>query len=1841
MINEKKQKTPSEDHNKEYKSSYNINNGYKSETTSSLLKNTTASRSFPPLSSSSTSSSTSLKDGNDKSNMMIKEEALKISRNTYLLLYEFEKGSFGESSLSQFNDKLASILNTIQPSFINSKTFAKLVDILILALTSEQNHNAFSFKQKTSTYRYSTVGKQKSPSFLINGLIDTIYENAIHFVSVLMNYICDYVWIPEDLLPILELLVLLNRSADNVIDSNQFLFIEKKFNKFKERYYSNPNLDQMQQLMNSLDIYINNKQPMSQQQFNYNLDQSLGWEHTAQESPSSASPLSVKSTTPNNQHQNNTDTLPQGMIPTNIPIRSSSFDHSDLSHNSGWNLLMQQENSFNKDLESFLQHHLNFHKNQLDQTIQYALNKCYQLTVKEGILHGRNNWLFFHSAKQHILTVLLPTIPDDAIVYEVEQQPIVTTKDIIGNMVLLIPEQNPNIFTVGTIVQQSYNTANDEKKASQLFAIKHERQSIQYDTFTLIIIPIQPFILFSLLDWIKYSLSHLDVNIFSPSLLPIFIHSKDHDKLIANYHQHHFQQSHQYYNGSVNNGNRYGNEDDEDEDDPHSQMKKKVPDYLRTYGLDVSCIMVSQHTKFIANVGEGIWPQLQEKYLKLPIDEQPELYALSASQVSSLQYALSHRYSIITGPPGFGKTHLASKVAELTFQALKNESIHQPIFVLSSSDTGLDNLLTKMMNTIPKDDIVRFGHTSDHYILQQRDGVRLSTFRPKDPLMKRYTEYMYALKSYRQQLKSLDEHRYQLLSHPDPKYLIDLLPMKYRNALMHQFQNTSDTLEEICMEWLDMNNSHLSQEQQKQQQSSLSILNKYNNSSFASSLPNSPAYMNLLNNISHQSTNIPPIIEKDHFNDQCQRMVTYKPKIVPISNGTFWPFEDKKSSKESSIFSDFGDRCREALMKVWNTVPVNNIWHIQVSERKRLYHDLMKVYTQHIDMVIHDTLKRQAEVLDKINNLRLNQWLKACHFTRVIGMTAEFAMANHLFVREIAPRVVIVDEAHDIPEALLLAIGLTSRTEHIVIFGEEQEVIKKMDHHHHHENDKYAMESLLSSSLNASIIQRWKESKHQHHQEAIQRLDTQMRIHPDIFHLWQAISTTHNHDDKDINYALSIKKEECIRGMVYPTYFVDYKYDHYENHHIHNNNNSNNNNSNNNNSNNKYKNGHNENNEEGKDQDQVQALNTCYFVAYLTHYINQQGHSASEIVILTLCPIKQQLIQSYLLRIASDTCFVNGLENIKVELLDHFKGKDASIVVLLADTSEEKIEHHQLYFSTSSIVTKEKIQLAISRARKGLYIIGRGCLEPLSPWYPLAKHMKDKGLLSDSIPLRCQTHPTETYSAGTIQKMIEIENGGCGEICTTLLQCGHCCLAKCHPLSHDVMKCTQLCGRKRPNECQHECVNSCYVCKKEDKCPPCLHIVNIELSCGHQVSAPCYQQSDISVIKCEKSVSVTLECGHTALIPCYKKEEGDLSSTTCHILIEKELDCSHVVKGECGKTVICDETCKGLLECGHPCHQLCRKNHEHDRSLCTYDCPKQLICGHYCTKGCANPDEHTERCLKKCDQRCLHGYQCGNPCWDVCISCIQTCPNKCPHFTCNKKCYEVCDRPPCNEKCDKVLSCGHKCRGYCGEPCTTCPTCKPDLVCPITLTPLSEFSDDELLYTLPECECTFLAEGLDNYFNTHTTVGKHTTVKLWCCPSCQKLVFTALRYNENIKKEAELVNEIKKQQETIRQQLTSEEKFNIINAMNQEINPLMHNIVGGRWFVCKNQHPYFIGDCGGATEVSLCPHCSEEIGGLQHKVVESNRFYGEFDGSQKPAWPGQPGYNEETIANEQHQQQPE
>ncbi|OJJ46123.1 hypothetical protein ASPZODRAFT_2059234 [Penicilliopsis zonata CBS 506.65] len=65
--------------------------------------------------------------------------------------------------------------------------------------------------------------------------------------------------------------------------------------------------------------------------------------------------------------------------------------------------------------------------------------------------------------------------------------------------------------------------------------------------------------------------------------------------------------------------------------------------------------------------------------------------------------------------------------------------------------------------------------------------------------------------------------------------------------------------------------------------------------------------------------------------------------------------------------------------------------------------------------------------------------------------------------------------------------------------------------------------------------------------------------------------------------------------------------------------------------------------------------------------------------------------------------------------------------------------------------------------------------------------------------------------------------------------------------------------------------------------------------------------------------------------------------------------------------------------------------------------------------------------------------------------------------------------------------------------------------------------------------------------------------------------------------------------------VTNEERMAVVAAMAREFRGT------GHWYYCQNGHPFTIGECGGAMQLSRCPECGAQVGGEHHRTVDGVR----------------------------------
>lgn len=354
---------------------------------------------------------------------------------------------------------------------------------------------------------------------------------------------------------------------------------------------------------------------------------------------------------------------------------------------------------------------------------------------------------------------------------------------------------------------------------------------------------------------------------------------------------------------------------------------------------------------------------------------------------------------------------------------------------------------------------------------------------------------------------------------------------------------------------------------------------------------------------------------------------------------------------------------------------------------------------------------------------------------------------------------------------------------------------------------------------------------------------------------------------------------------------------------------------------------------------------------------------------------------------------------LRIATVDNFQGEEAKVIILSTVRSGG---------TPGFLKTKNRINVACSRARDGFYIIGNAeTLSQVDMWRDIIDVFDRTGSRNSSIRLRCDRHPQHYVDA---QKPSDFETfDDCTEPCGGVLHCGHQCQENCHDYElHNRIPCSEPC--KKVLACGHLCPKIC-----SEKCG----------SCG------------------KASKEVTLDCGHKGIHYC----SGEIS--TCEKIVEeRNLNCGrHTVEIKCGeqdKEYSCTEKCGFKLVCGHDCPGDCTKckNFKNHQS-CTEPCDQTLDCGHQCPLSC-HFGTNCAPCDKRCEKRCPHG-QCSLLCSQPCEPCGFKALPACEHEVVQ---IPVCSLPsmivPCSLPCDKTLGCGHLCPSMHNEVCipqSACPQC--------------------------------------------------------------------------------------------------------------------------------------------------------------------------------------------------------
>ncbi len=169
----------------------------------------------------------------------------------------------------------------------------------------------------------------------------------------------------------------------------------------------------------------------------------------------------------------------------------------------------------------------------------------------------------------------------------------------------------------------------------------------------------------------------------------------------------------------------------------------------------------------------------------------------------------------------------------------------------------------------------------------------------------------------------------------------------------------------------------------------------------------------------------------------------------------------------------------------------------------------------------------------------------------------------------------------------------------------------------------------------------------------------------------------------------------------------------------------------------------------------------------------------------------------------------------KVFTVDSYQGEENDIILLSLVRSNES-------FSVGFLDSKNRLVVALSRARRGLYLFGNTVTLASSEsteeiqgrealWDPLIQYLKRKKsyAIDGGFPITCAQHGNVVRITDPIHWIGRA--GGCDQKCGFVLDCGHLCPYPCHPFDHQSSDCKEPCpailgcGHGCSNECGQDC----------------------------------------------------------------------------------------------------------------------------------------------------------------------------------------------------------------------------------------------------------------------------------------------------------------------------------------------------------------------------------------------------------------------------------------------------
>ena len=437
-------------------------------------------------------------------------------------------------------------------------------------------------------------------------------------------------------------------------------------------------------------------------------------------------------------------------------------------------------------------------------------------------------------------------------------------------------------------------------------------------------------------------------------------------------------------------------------------------------------------------------------------------YGLDPGQQAALVHALTSRLAIIQGPPGCGKTFVGLNLVKLLLSMEPRPPT--PILVLTYKNHALDEFLKGLLSFLNIRDIVRIGGGSQ---VKELDACNLRNME-KIKMDQRMLNEMNALRDnirdvheqVQENMKAL--HEASLLTKQD---LLDvweerqlrqfLLAAPYRygkkrrveelvssvpsgsNLLLKCLQEGGNTKEEEALFDLFQD-----------------LLEKW--------VPSDDCFFQLKNlqtQVSDDELQVGQAClsqpatsdEEEHLNEEVVEAIM---EARLAAHGESGRRRKQKGTRSNVLFLKEMEMMNTVIVQFDDFPPnmvqnekllrVSSLWDMNDGQKVCLLYTVLSQKIEENTASLNEAIKRLDSLTKSLNEITAHQKAKFLQRKQVLGMTITGASINHQLIQEVAPAIVIVEEAAEVLEADLLA-ALTPGLQHLILIGDHKQLRPKVD----------------------------------------------------------------------------------------------------------------------------------------------------------------------------------------------------------------------------------------------------------------------------------------------------------------------------------------------------------------------------------------------------------------------------------------------------------------------------------------------------------------------------------------------------------------------------------------------------------------------------------------------------------------------------------------------------------------------------------------------------------------------------------------------------------------------------